>query len=73
MDPARYNDRDFTAGLKVLRDIRKRPALSMKKFEQNFINKRQLIMIIVGMCGKWSSLTPAQAVAQVHAHTHTLH
>ena len=52
LDPARYNDRDFTAGLKVLRDIRKRPALSMKKFEQNFINKRQLIMIIVGLCGK---------------------
>ena len=49
LDPARYSDREFTAGLKILKDIRKRPAISMKRFELTFMKKRYYIMTTVAI------------------------
>ena len=49
LDPARYSDREYTAGLKILKDIRKHPAISMKRFELTFMTKRYYIMTTVAI------------------------
>ena len=50
MDPLKYTDAEFTVGLKIVKAIAKRPALSMRQFEHSFLNQKIFwpLRIIVG-------------------------
>ena len=40
VDPLKYSDAEFAVGLKILKAIAKRPALSMRQFEHSFLNQK---------------------------------
>ena len=53
VDPLKYSDAEFAVGLKILKAIAKRPALSMRQFEHSFLNQKiawPLGIILKGKC-----------------------